>query len=376
MQKTIFTSNWFLLAGIAGLILFAGWIGRINHQADKNRHLQQYFSGADHTFSAVNSNKWQFWAAENELSGFIYSGTGKGYNGPLEVIIQTDTLGIILSIVSVLHSETPSYYEKLNKRGFFSGLLNKQAVDFLEGNPVDIVSGATLTSEAVVQAIRQGYAKGEGIQLEKRPITAGATELFVIVLLLSGWFLSRMKNSKTRKLLLSLSLVLSAVILGFVFNIPITLARFTTLLLGYLPEIGQNMAVLILLSGSILLTLFTGKNIYCHSVCPFGATQEGLAKLAGAKPWQPTRHKLWKKFQWGATLIILLAALCLGNPNITQYEVFGAVFKLTGSTLLLIGAMLVVLASLFVKRFWCRFLCPVDGVFAYIKLLRGTLFRI
>ena len=65
-----------------------------------------------------------------------------------------------------------------------------------------------------------------------------------------------------------------------------------------------------------------------------------------------------------------MLAFLFRNPGISSYEVFGALFAFTGSTVLfaLLGIVLVV--SLFVKRPWCRYLCPLDPVYDFVRLGR------
>jgi polyferredoxin len=69
-------------------------------------------------------------------------------------------------------------------------------------------------------------------------------------------------------------------------------------------------------------------------------------------------------------LAIILAALTAFNPGVFNYEVYGALFHLVGSDFLFILLAVILLTSLFIKRPWCRYLCPVRAVLDFLHLLR------
>ena len=69
-----------------------------------------------------------------------------------------------------------------------------------------------------------------------------------------------------------------------------------------------------------------------------------------------------------AWLAIVLAML-FRNPGISNYEVFGTLFDLIGSTIQFGLLVLILILALFIKRPWCNFLCPIRPVEDF---LRGT----
>ena len=52
------------------------------------------------------------------------------------------------------------------------------------------------------------------------------------------------------------------------------------------------------------------------------------------------------------------------------YEVYGTLFALVGTHLQFGLLAFVLIASLFVPRPWCRYLCPIRAVTDYLKLPR------
>jgi polyferredoxin len=65
-----------------------------------------------------------------------------------------------------------------------------------------------------------------------------------------------------------------------------------------------------------------------------------------------------------------MLAFLFRNPGLSSYEVFGALFAFTGSTVLFALLGIVLLLSLFVKRPWCHYLCPLDPVYDIVRLGR------
>ena len=111
-----------------------------------------------------------------------------------------------------------------------------------------------------------------------------------------------------------------------------------------------------------MLFVFTvdNKNPYCEWFCPFGAAQECLGVVGGAKPRSAGRYKnllIWvqRVLAWSAVVL----ALYFRNPGISSYEVFGTLFDLTGSTWQFAVLGIMMIASLFIKRPWCKYLLPV-----------------
>ena len=126
-----------------------------------------------------------------------------------------------------------------------------------------------------------------------------------------------------------------------------------------------------LIFGLFLIATVDNKNAYCAWFCPFGAAQECMAVIGGAKynpPRQYRRTLLWviRGLAW---LAILLAFL-FRNPGLSSYEVFGTLFDFTGSTVMFALLGIVLLVSLFVRRPWCNYLCPLDPIFSVIRLIR------
>jgi len=329
-------------------------------------------------YSAVNSNKWLIPGDSGKVEAYIYSGEGKGYNGNVLVAAVTDTAGIINSVHLLANKETPSFVNKLFRRNFTDRLEGIGAADLAAGSvTVDAVAGATITGDAITEAIARGYSAGEGWKQKNRfRISAGWPEILVLLLFVISVLISVKRLRAVRKYLQWTAWILSVLFLGFVLGQPLTLPRFITVFTGYLPDPAGELYVLLIPVLALGFILIGGKNNYCRSVCPFGATQEILRAAGNASGTQIKRFRLVKYVQWGITLLAVMLALIINNPSVAEYSVFGAFFQLTGTALLFVLLMLSIIMSLFFRRPWCNYLCPLDGVMAYFRTLRRVLINI
>lgn len=78
----------------------------------------------------------------------------KGYNGPtpLKIQIQKDK---IVSVEALENSETPGFFQRVVKGGLLEKW-NGMSVDEAMTAEVDVVSGATFSSRAVIENVRLG----------------------------------------------------------------------------------------------------------------------------------------------------------------------------------------------------------------------------
>lgn len=370
-------SDLLFMAGIASVVILGSVYGKSRFKETQIQLLEDIFPLSQYSIEQINSNKWLLSSSNLQSLWYLYTGKGNGYNGPVTTLVQTDIKGDIIQIKVTANHETPSYFLKLEKNNFLKAASQIEISNYLAGEPVNTVSGATITSMAVMQGIRNGYSKGENISLlqSTRP-SFGVLEIIVLFLLISGIILQWIKNQFTRQIILWSSMIISLVFLGFVYNQPVTISRIVAVLNGYMPEVRHEFYLYLLLGGSVMTIILTGRNVYCHSVCPFGAAQEVLGKTGRAKSFRPGYFRRLKYLQWTVTFLAVITALLLNNPSVAQYEVFGAFFQLTATNILFIVLIIVILLSLFIKRPWCNFICPVSGFFAYIRIIRDTIIRL
>lgn len=315
------------------------------------------------------------YGAENHTPlGYAAVGEAPGYGGPIQMLVGTDPGGQIVGIQVVEQRETPGFFNWLRQAEFFEHFLGMRQDDALQlGAGIDAVSGATLSSEAVVLGIERAIHTIHATQAsEPAPIVFGWPEATLLALFATGFVTSRSHNSTIKRWTRWGMLGIGIVVLGFILNKPLTLAHFTSFLAGYWPNWRTNLYWYLLLGGVLLATLWRGKNPYCSWFCPFGGVQECLGAIGGVQPYRPHRfYARFKHLQRLLAFVAIVLGLALRQPTATSYEPFGTLFALSGGFFPWVFLVIILFASLIIRRPFCAYLCPVDPVIEFIGRLRS-----
>jgi polyferredoxin len=217
-------------------------------------------------------------------------------------------------------------------------------------------------------------SKDLGFEVPPEPsprILFGLPEISLIVLFAFG-IAVRSRRFKPKKAARWISMLLGLIFIGFAFNKPLTIVLINKMLLGFWPEWQLHLYWYLLLAGILFVYTADNRNPYCEWFCPFGSAQECLGIIGGVKARIPDpAHSLLRWFQRFLALGAITIALLYRNPSISSYEVFGAFFRLIGTNFHFILLGIVLLASLFIRRPWCSYLCPLRPVTDFIKLMRS-----
>ena len=364
------------------LLLIAGvWIvSAVRLQADLMPIVRRTVPDAGHIVKQ-NDGLFSAWADESEtaLIARIAIGTADGYGGPLQVAVAVDSSGTLIGAVVADEKETPAWMERVRKSGLIPGLIGKTYGDeFKIGEDVDGVTGATYTARALAEAAATGsraVAEILGLPVEalKPPkIVFGFPEIALILLFAIG-FLGHQSKFPYTKQARWVSMIIGLVVLGFVYNSPLTLADITQLVLGYWPQWQTSLYWYFLIGGILFVFTVDNKNPYCQWCCPFGAAQECMGVIGGAKSRTPRQfHTLLIWLQRFLALVAILLGVWFRNPGVAGFELFGTLFDLIGSSVQFAALGLVLIAALFIKRPWCNYLCPIQPIVDLIRLVRQT----
>ena len=80
-----------------------------------------------------------------------------GYDGPTPLVIKVVD-GVVASVEALPNTESPSYFDRVIKGGLLKAVVGKK-VDEAAKMKLDAVSGATYSSEAVIENLRAGLQK-------------------------------------------------------------------------------------------------------------------------------------------------------------------------------------------------------------------------
>lgn len=180
-------------------------------------------------------------------------------------------------------------------------------------------------------------------------------DIFMLVALMSfvAWAILK---KRTRKPIIWVS-VISVAYFGFfrsgcvcsigsVQNVSLALADHTYIL---------PVSVLLFFILPILFSFLFGR-VFCAGVCPFGALQE----LVNIKNYRLSRSvtSVLSIIPWVYLIFAVLYAVTRSSFIICRFDPFIGIFRLGGDFGLILFGALLLLASVFTGRPFCRFICP------------------
>ncbi len=136
-------------------------------------------------------------------------------------------------------------------------------------------------------------------------------------------------------------------------------------------------AVLILFV--VVTFVLWGRGVFCGWLCPFGALQELLAKAARAlriPEWRPSfrvHRMMWPvKYAVLAVLVVLSFISMVDAGKAAEVEPFKTAISLyfIREWPYVLYAVTLLVAGLFIERFFCRFICPLGAAMAIGGKLR------
>lgn len=310
-----------------------------------------------------------------EVLGYFDCQSAIGYAGPIDVLVFIDKDGKLKDLTVVKQTETPSFFERVISEGFVKRLIGKEANSRFEiGQDLDGVTNATYTSRAIAEAARQASHHIAVTQFNREvPKTVRfklpLEDYLLVALLLAVLVFQKFKWKKLRVL----TFLAGFLLIGYWQKSLLSLGNFSSLLAGTIPW--PNLPFwLVLLFGILLLILITGRNLYCFWLCPYGALSEVLGALGrlGRMNYKPCERSR-KRFK-GMPLLLawsaLVFAFLMKNPSISSCEIFAPLFAWEGVAAQWLLLPIVLLAGVFVFRFWCRFFCPVGGMLDFLVKCR------
>lgn len=152
-------------------------------------------------------------------------------------------------------------------------------------------------------------------------------------------------------------------------------------------QFSTSLPVLTATIAIIPITILLGR-FFCGWMCAFGAYEDFLYFIS--KRGFRTKFKMPKKadriLKYAKYVILAFVIICVCTFNITTFDclkpgdAFGSLANIKGIfsipyvlTEMLIGfvvLLLITIASFFVERFYCRYICPLGAIFVLISPLR------
>lgn len=300
-----------------------------------------------------------------------------GYQGPTDALVIMDASNRLESVHLRSSFETEKYLNYIREDDYF--LKSFKGMELLELADLDIrqaqvegVSGATMTSLALTEGLiasaknRLKPSLQNPDQKKWKHRDWGTASMVLVALCFT--FTSLRGNTRVRLVFR----VILVVYLGFI-NADL-LSQ--TLLAGWARNgiAWQSTPGLVLLVlAALVVPMATGRQLYCHHLCPHGALQEWLRNRL---PWQWSPTGRWDKMLrvLPATLLAtsLMGAMGLISLDLADLEPFNAYSWRTAGMFTVVTAVLGILSSAFVPMAFCRFACPTGALLKFLRLFKNS----
>jgi NosR/NirI family transcriptional regulator, nitrous oxide reductase regulator len=204
-------------------------------------------------------------------------------------------------------------------------------------------------------------------------LTAQAPDL----LWLSAFLLLTLVGFRLRSVRLKYATLVAAVAyLGFAKSQLISVTNIFSVIDGNLPVFKYNLAFYLLAGFTIVSTILWGR-LYCGRVCAFGALTQLMDAVLPDRwriniPRAVERRAAWIKFGLLAATITYFVAT--RDMSIYRYVEPFWMFGMFATAPLWAGLAVLLVATVFVRNLYCRFLCPVGATLGLLSYL--TVFRI
>jgi Na+-translocating ferredoxin:NAD+ oxidoreductase RnfG subunit len=305
-----------------------------------------------------------------------------GYQGPTDTLIGFSPEGTVVGIALGASFDNEPYVGYVRDEKYFLALFNGLTLDGLaemelQEAPVEGVSGATMTSQAMaeglVAAARQHQRIIEQAALvEAKPVIAFSprdmgTAAVIMAAILVGC--TGLRGKKWVRIPFQLLLI---VYLGFINGDLLSLAMFVGWARSGVP-VTSALGLVLLTLAAVLLPVTTRRNLYCSHICPHGAAQQlAMRRL----PWQfnpsPRLRQMLTAIPAVLLLWVVLVAMLHLPFSLIDIEPFDAwVWRIAGWATISI-AIVGLVASLFVPMAYCRYGCPTGAVLGYLRFNAGS----
>lgn len=287
----------------------------------------------------------------------------RGFAGPIHLSLTVDKRGRIKEVKLLQHRETSSYVE--DTTSFLEQFKGHSLQETFSLETVDAISGATITSQAIIEIINttaeniKGYFTGDSIASRRKKTLSLKGTLTISILFASALilyiFLPR------AQLLRKIYLIFVVVLLGFRLNLQFSMVHLANLITFNLPSL-MFPALLLLYLLPLISGLFLGQ-FYCGWLCPFGALQEIIGNLGWRRKVSKMVDKRGRFFKYIFLAIFVIIVSVKRDASLFRQEPLSVFFSNSqGLSLEKLLAVLVLLSSVFFLRFWCRYFC-VCGAF-------------
>ncbi|WP_415534750.1 4Fe-4S binding protein [Dehalobacter sp. 4CP] len=315
-----------------------------------------------------------------------------GYQSRIEAMTIVNQEGFVEEVMITQQGETPIFFERLYTGKLFDQFKNLSVKEpiYLGGasgysgyldqrqtnNYIDRVTGSTVSSHAVAEAVNKGTAYVASQFFHTRWSNPYDTYQFnrqdfamimIYIIALAAALIKKLVRLRVWILLAAFG------VMGFFVKEFVAASNLFSLITLQIPGL-TNVGWYVLIVGSLGFIVLLGKNIYCAWICPFGAAQEVINKAAGFKSLGIS-PQVTKKLKLAAPTILWVAIMLgtfLGDYGTLDYQPFSAFFLFKAVWVMWLMLPVFIFISLFISRFYCQFFCPVGFILNLLNRWRNN----
>jgi len=297
-----------------------------------------------------------------------------GYRGWTDTLIAFDPALHVVGVRLRSSQDTDEHVGDVRNDRYFMKTWNGKSWDEVarrtpEQAGIEGVSGATMTSMAMAEGImRRLRAADAALALRAPPlrftwVDAGLVAIMVIAVVLA------FAGTHGRPWLRRSFQVLVIGYVGFLAGAPLAQSLFAGWA-QYGAPWRSAPALVLLLAAALAAPWVTRKPLYCHQLCPHGAAQELLVRVAPRR-WRVALPKDFAAgLRWLPALLLamVLTITILGLPmDLAHLEPFDAYSVRAAGVATIAIAVTGLVASLFVPMAYCRYGCPTGALLEFIR---------
>lgn len=289
-----------------------------------------------------------------------------GYASAVPVFIGFDPTNHVVGLSLLENAESPDFVKEVVKAGVLKAWTGA-ALSEMGSVAVDSVTGATMTSKAIIGTVR--HSMGAYLEQPVLKISTGWLEHLKVAL---GWFLLAAgliqffapRVMKPYRVVYQLFVL---AVLGFWAGTFLSMSSLYNWTVSGL-QLPSRLFMFVILVLSLGLPLLTGRAFYCVSICPYGAAQDLMKKTRKKSVTLPPRLRTFlstlREKIFALVIVLLLSGVSF---DLAQIEPFAAFLFRAASLPVLLLAVLFLVLAIFVPRAWCRFACPTGH---FLELIR------
>jgi hypothetical protein len=314
-----------------------------------------------------------------------------GYQGPTDSLIGFDSTGTAVGLCIRKTFDNEPYVSYVRddvafKKYFIGQTFEEIASTETDKSPIEGVSGATMTSQAIAEAIvvasqsvserqeRQSFVGDLVLRTQNLNAPQWGAVFIMFIGLIIGY--TRLRGHWVGRIVLPL-LVLTY--LGFGAGALLSQAQLWGWAMYGIP---QGATVLLLLS---LLAVgspaATGRNVYCNQLCAHGAAQQLLKITIPSQRFRVLKHvqrslgPLLQHVRWLPwTLFVSCAVFSIFDMKISlvDFEPFDAYLPTVAGTSAIVICIVGLAISSLSPMAYCRYGCPTGAMLRYVRLHRQS----